>query len=409
LKRYIQSSPLFKDCIHDTDAESVIKMTMPNGKRFVVTPAGIFAAQRGQRPDEVGLDDILGDVNDRNLRMDLGQIDKVTDRILQSVQYLPRKGGAIFGGGTPQTDNDFFAVAEASADWTVDRQPAEDIHGHSVMPELFSDEKLKALRGEEGSELWIAYQKEMLVRPVRQVFSTFLPKGLIEASIMKNVEPITDQPKVSVGALDMGKHKHPGQLVFYAVEHGYLKQIFSQWYDRKEFRDMLADASMYAGLFNSVLTLVDNTRNDFELALEQGYVLLPPSVEGGESQKLQLHQSLTPFVINMQSKWRTSQRLRSALVDGKIKFKPDPRQKRSLLLVDKDLKTAETKDGHGESFTTAGLSAHAAYECGFLFDEDKGQPKKEPTEQEKIKNAYVLVKQKNGQNCSVGGPGTMRI
>lgn len=396
LKRYIKGSPLFKDVVDETDAESVIKMRLPNGKRFMVEPGGVLGGQRGQHPDELFLDDILGDVTTQSVPMDIATINKVTDIILSSLQYLPRANGAIIGAGTPQTSDDFFAVAEGSVEgyekemgglrWKVERFPVEDVNGKSVMPELYPDERLVALRGTDGSRQWIAYQKEMLVRPSRQIFKTFLPKGLIETCIVPE-EPF-GEPSESVGALDMGKRVHPGHLVFFApTSGGRIKQILSRWYDKCELREMIADASEYAELFNARIVYVDNTRADFEAVDEQGFVVLSEKDEFGNDipetrRVVEITRTLTPIVITRKVRWPMGQRMRLALESGKVLLLPDDRQKRQLLLVDQQLEAAETAEGHAEPFTTIGLAIQAAFECGMLREEEaaKQEPKREGNE-----------------------------
>jgi len=421
LKRYIMGSPLFKDCVHETDAESIIKMRLPNKKRYTITPGGILAAHRGDRPDEVFVDDILGDVSDQaSMVRDITMINKITDLFLQTVQYLPRLHGAIFVAGTPQTDNDIFAVLEGAVeeyeeslegnDWLVERLSVEDAKGHSVMPEVFPDERLAALRGAEGSRQDIAYQKEMKVRPGHQVFRTFFPKRLIEACIKK--EQSFRQPQVTVGGLDMGKRKHPGHLAIFEPHSGKLTQVLSRWFDRCEYRKMVAEASRYCEYFNCVSMGIDNTRADFEGFYEQGYVLLTEHDEAGNElsrEILKLHPAMTPIMINTSTKWPMAQRMRSVMEVGRIEYLPDLRQKRQLLLIDQQLHAAETQEGHGEPFTSIGFAVQAAFEQGFLTDDTVHQHDTSPLSDEELTFKAFQECERLAANDQSGGPGTVRL
>lgn len=375
LKDYLLATHLFRKCENLSPSASIIKLRLPNGKLFKVEPKSIKSNLRGPHPDSVLFDDILGDVA-KNMKLDAGEVLKINMLFLSQVYYLPRTGsGKLIGAGTPQMYGDLFDILEKEAQrkdlpmemqWEVNRLPVEDSQGHSVMPECYPDKFLEVLRGTEGTEVRLAYNREMLVKPARETLKSWIPRKLIQKAVVDS--PEEHEPKVTVGGLDLGKRKHPSHLVFFEPHGRVLRQIHSQWFDRKDYTEVLATTCLLCEQYNCNLCYADNTRADLDSFFEQGVFRYHDVFNPEHMRIYDMNPAIEGVPISLQQKWKIAQYLYNAFEQEKITLLPDARQERQLANVDGNLQAPETTEGHGEPFTTIGLAVKAAFELGYLVD-----------------------------------------
>lgn len=351
IKLYISVLPeLFGDYLDLTESESIIHMTNPQGRHFYCEPCGILTFQRGKHPHGIICDDIL---RDPRVRLDLSILLKINAIFFEEIEQMPKE--EIHVVGTPQHSEDTLSKLETRSDYHCKRYDAEvDSAKHIAWwPGLFPWDELKRREKRIGQK---AYKKEFRCRPVHGVES-YLDFDVLSAMIDETLPnySLTDHPyfgdKQVFAGFDIGKKTHPSHL-WVGVEEGEgetssIRQIHSKFMDGWDYGRQIEYLDKAIQEFNINKLHYDDTRSEFEIAKEKEE--LPLQMEGK--------------AFRASSKFSMAVELDKKVTNNRIKLLADEpgddRQKRSILMVDCDLKAAETPEGHGDAFFSLCLAIDA--------------------------------------------------
>jgi len=347
-KERIRVNPFFiKEGIVDlTDAKTILYYRKDNKKLFC-QPAGINSFKRGKHPDGVVTDDIL---RDPETKMDVSQIEKINDIFMQQVMSLPKENGlGIKNIGTAQDEVDLFHLLEQRKQFSCHRYKAiVNYETKEVLwPEMLSFDRLIQIRDDEiGAK---AFLKEYMCVPVRSTEGYFVQEE-IDAVIKPRLKnrSIYAEPKLNeycYGGMDLGKKRHPSHLSIFGKDRkGKLVQLISMWMDGTDYVDQLDRCREIIKNYKVFKLYYDDTRAEFEGFKEIGQ--LPPEMEG--------------LSFTNKLKFQIAAELEKAVKKKNIMLINDTRQKRQILNCDNDLKSMDTREGHGDSFWSNALAVHAA-------------------------------------------------
>jgi len=353
LKGYIRYNRYFAH-VRDLKpmAESVIEYDN-NGVIVQINPCGIFSFMRSKHPDGVICDDIL---KDPEKRLDLTQIDKITQIFESQITPLAKEGGFIHVVGTTQDETDILFKLEKLPAWDWKLYKAiEDRKKQIVLwPEAFSFKRLIDIELNETGKK--NFRREYQCEPVRGVEGFFnrseidelIDPALINYGTMKRAgDPDFDE---TIAGFDIGKKRHPSHLAVFAIvpDKGldYLIQVASLWLDSTDYTDQIQLLSQAITRFGISRLLYDNTRGEFEGFAERG----------------ELPDEMVPVVLSAAYNQRLAGDFDKTVNKKQIILLNDDRQTRSILSVDDNLKAPESGDGHGDAFFSVGLAIQAFLE-----------------------------------------------
>lgn len=352
LKDYIRYNRYFAH-IHDRkpQAESVIEYDVA-GVIVGITPCGIFSFMRSKHPDGVICDDIL---KDPEKRLDLTQIEKITQIFESQITPLAKEGGFIHVVGTSQDETDILFKLEKLPgwDWKLYKAIIDRNKKTVLWPEMFSFKRLLDIELNETGKK--NFRREYQLEPVRGVEGFFARSeidDLIDTALTNyGTAKRAGDPDFgeTFGGFDIGKKRHPSHLaVFDAVKDGdviYLIEICSLWLDGVDYNEQIEILKRAIQRFGIVRLPYDNTRAEFDGFAERG----------------EMPDEMTPVVMTSGGQERIATDLDKMVNQKRIILLNDERQTRSLLSVDDNLKAPESGDGHGDAFWSVGLAVQ-----GFL-------------------------------------------
>jgi hypothetical protein len=351
IKRFIEVLPeLFGDFEDLTDSESILSYKNDKGK-FFCDPNGILTFKRGKHPHGIILDDIL---KDPTSRLDLSQIQKITDAFLMEVEPMPKDFLHIVG--TQQDESDLFSVLQDKKGFDVKRYDSivDEVKHKTWWEGMWSWDKLmskKALMGEK------AFNQEFRCRPVRSSdnYISYSAYNSIECKRLKNYE-MNNPPKLKgktivVGGMDIGKKTHPSHVFILAMRDEMIYQVHSKFMDGWDYEKQIEYCREVIRTFGVQKLFYDDTRSEFELSKEKGE--LPAEMEG------------IPFTSR--TKFAMATELDRIVSSRKIRLLEDHRQRRQILSVDSDLNAPVTSEGHGDAFFSLCLAVHALTEATGIF------------------------------------------
>lgn len=347
LKHYIKVNK-YMSHIRDLKptAESVIEYDN-NGVLVQFSPCGIFSFMRSKHPDGVICDDIL---KDPEKRLDLTQIDKITQIFEAQITPLAKEGGFIHVAGTSQDETDLLFKLEKLPGWNWQLHKAIKDRKKKIVlwPEMFSFERLQDIELNETGKK--NFRREYQLEPVRGV-EGFFDRSEVEALIDKaltnyGITKRAGDPdfEETIAGLDIGKKRHPSHLAIFAIvpDDGidYLIQVASIWLDATDYTNQLDLMQAAITRFGISRLLYDNTRGEFEGFAERG----------------ELPSEMVPVVLSASYNQRMAGDFDKVVNKKQIIFLNDDRQTRSILAVDDNLKAPESGDGHGDAFFSCGLA-----------------------------------------------------
>lgn len=350
LKQYISINPFFA---HISDlkptAETVLEYEN-NGHIINIQPAGVFTFKRGKHTDGVICDDIL---RDPQKKLDLIQIEKVTQVFEAEITSLAIEGGFTHVAGTSQDETDIMYKLEKLPGWNWECRPAIIDRKKKIVlwPEKYPFERLIDIELNETGKK--NFQREYQLLPFRATEGYFM-RGEIENLIDKELENYSiyrvgkdDGFGETFGGVDLGKKRHPSHLcVLEAVEEKeiiYLIQICNLFLDNTDYNDQLKIFGDAIKRFNMTALLWDNTRSEFDGFAERG----------------ELPSEMSPVTMTAGGNDQIAADFDKQVGNKTIILLDDARQTRSILSVDGNLKAAESIDGHGDAFWSVGLAIQA--------------------------------------------------
>lgn len=350
LKQYISINPFFAH-IRDMKptAETVLEYEN-NGHIINIQPAGVFTFKRGKHPDGVICDDIL---RDPQKKLDLIQIEKVTQAFEAEITSLAIEGGFTHVVGTSQDETDIMYKLQKLPGWNWKCRPAIIDRKKKIVlwPEKYPFDRLIDIELNETGKK--NFQREYQMLPVRSTEGYFL-RGEIEGLIDKELTNYSiyrvskdDEFGETFGGMDLGKKRHPSHLcVLEAVEEKdviYLIQICSLFLDGTDYNDQLKIFGDAIRRFGMQALLWDNTRAEFDGFAERG----------------ELPSEMFPVTMSAGGNDQIAADFDKQVGNKTIILLDDERQTRSILAVDGNLKAAESIDGHGDAFWSVGLAIQA--------------------------------------------------
>ncbi len=345
-KRIIGAIPYYFSNLEDiTQAESIWHYKKKDYE-FFCEPAGILTFKRGKHPRGMICDDVLKDP--KASMISFGVLEEIKRAFNDEVQSMPTEQLHVLG--TPQDNDDLFADIKKKPGFNCKVYPAwiNRNEGKVLWKEKFPPEELIKIEADIGLK---AFNKEFMCRPVRSEEGFFCDEELdrITHSRLHN-HNWREQLKLNeyaYGGLDIGKKRHPSHLTVYGKDRKKrLVQLLSYWMDSTDYIKQLEICKDVIKNFKLDRLFYDDTRAEFEGFKEAGD--LPPEMKG------------LPFTEKL--KYQIAVEFEKRVVNKTILMLADDRQKRQILNVDNDLKSAEMAEGHGDSFWSNALAIHAAQE-----------------------------------------------
>lgn len=366
---------------------------------------GILGGLRGGHPDILLVDDLyFDDLKKSSAAVEPDNVKKINNIFRKTVLPMPLFDDEIHIIGTPQSWADIWYADEfvkKSEDeklkFVVKIQPAyldfdyktkkfvEGIKHEALWPEMFPIEGLIEQEQMQGHQ---SFLQEYCCCP-RVSADSFFEQDRIEKSIeygheagLVNYEDFKRFNKEDYfgtrfyAAYDPAKSRNPSQFVVFSYENGELRQVLSKWFDGTDYSYVeegkpsqfkyIVDAINYFGISK---TYCDNTNSVLTTAIERHEI--PGIVE---------------MKIGHSMKNKMAIALQKHLGKPDLKLLSDDRQKRALLAIQNDrLKSIESKDNHGESFTTIGFLVANVLEKGLG---DEGRRITIKTEKDRLPKMY---------------------
>lgn len=354
IKSYLSKNPFFEEFIDMKPlAESVIQGTWNRKTKFIVRPVGIRSFTRGLKADILIIDDILSDPTIPTHPTVIYAINDIFKSvILESI----KKGGQIHVAGTPMSRVDFYYNTDlhktfkfASFPGLVKNKVGQEV---SNFPELYSVKDLKDKISGMGEKVW---EREIQLHPFysEDAFFTksYLRKNLVNSELHNlQIWQTLDTTNFVIGGLDIGKKKHPsGILVFEVVGDKAVLRHFRFMRGWKYFTGRDYDPFRPTQLeyckeaiknFGINVLYYDNTRGEFEAAMDEG--LVPPQMR--------------PIVFTSGNKIAMATDLQRYATNQQIEIIDDEELLTSISAVTNDLIAIESQEGHGEAFQAMMLS-----------------------------------------------------
>lgn len=339
LKYHVQRNPYFKDIIDLKPTAEVIHKYTWDGKHFVsITPAGLKSFARGMHPYGVIVDDPFQDPENKMLLTD---IYKINDKLKTNIIDMPREELHI--AGTAQTTEDFY-FDDAFRDYFEYRELPAIIDWKEELvqwPEFWPFERLMEKRGIQGEKI---FAQESMCSPAfsEDAFFTQLQISTVSTATRNwdiyGTEAFTKDAYVTA-YLDIGKKQHPSHLaVFMGSKKGRAVMIHSKFMDGWQYIDQLDYCQQAIGFFDIDWFGFDNTRGEFEFAVEQ-HILPKP---------------MKPHVHKRKTNDAMASAFGERVEKETVELLDDLRLGKSILSVTNDLKALETPEGHGDAFWSCG-------------------------------------------------------
>jgi len=199
-----------------------------------------------------------------------------------------------------------------------------------------------------------AFRKEWLCEIGREVDSYLDPQHLDNCFGSDITHKVDKDEMRLVGGHDPAKKIHPAHAIIFRVDNdGELWEWEEQWMDGWDYRDQLEWWRERFEALKIFRAYYDHQNKVFEGFDEQG--LVPSAFE--------------PHPMNFQHKMSMASELEDKVNREEIHFRGAPgcRTHSQLLAIGQDMKATETREGHGEPFTSVGLAVMAGREVDTLY------------------------------------------
>lgn len=345
---------------HKPTSESILDYSWRSKDiRMTVTPQGLLGGVRGIHAERLYLDDPFK-TEQESVLLEPAQIKKINDIVLGDLIPMVKKGGHFRIVATPQTPNDFLFDKGADgksgfqarfATWIV---PAiiDEPNKIALWPEWKSYEELAIIRSINEKK----FNKEYMAMPASSANSYIPKEQLLELCTEKQWKWVP-HPELAdeqvVAGFDIGKKIHPSHLaIFIKKSHTNpdtnettytYKQIYSFWMDGWDYYKQVEYLVQAIEYFNIDRLRFDNTRAEFEFAIEQN--LLNPRYA-------------TAVTLNLKNESRFAAYFGAMVERKEVVFVNEARQTSQILAVTNDLKAVEGPDGHGDSFWSTSMAIY---------------------------------------------------
>lgn len=348
LKKYISRNIFFagiKD--HKPSSESIVDYSWPTGDHMTVTPQGLLSGKRGIHAERIYVDDPFKSEEEGSL-LEPAQIRKINGVIKSELIPMVKKNGYFRIVGTPQTPSDFFfdsGMQKIFDTWIV-AAITDEVNKIALWPEWKSYDILIALRESLGL---VKFNKEYMAMPASSANSYLDKDELLALCTIQSPRKWQHQADLAdqrvVAGFDIGKKVHPSHLAIFLKKpvvdpktnetDWEYEQLFSMWMDGWDYLKQVEYLNMAIERFNISKLYYDNTRGEFEFAMEQ---------------RMLNKRYWEPIVLNSKNEAKMAAFFGSLVDRKKVRFINESRQINQLLAVTNDLKAIESPQGHGDSF-----------------------------------------------------------
>lgn len=344
---------------HKPTSESIIDYTWASrDMHMTVTPQGLLGGVRGIHAERLYLDDPFK-TEQESVLLEPAQIKKINDIVLGDLIPMVKKGGYFRIVATPQTPNDFLfdkgedgksGFQSMFATWIV---PAiiDEPNKIALWPEWKSYEELDRIRSVNVKK----FNKEYMAMPASSANSYIDKDQLLALSVIPSQYSWAPHPDLDnatvVAGFDIGKKVHPSHLAVFIrtaktnpdtqeTNFAY-EQIYSMWMDGWDYYKQVEYLNRAIEWFNIDRLRFDNTRAEFEFAIEQNILN---------------RRHTTPVTLNLKNESSFAAYFGSMVDRQQVTFLNEARQISQLLAVTNDLKAVEGPDGHGDSFWSCAMA-----------------------------------------------------
>ncbi len=351
IKTAVGCNPFFNGVIDlKNTAEGAISYSWDGEKRVTVSAKGLLEFKRGIHCPDVYVDDPFQDPDNRMVPT---KIKKIND--VMSNQILDMAQEELHVVGTAQTTNDFFFDAALTSRFSVRILPAVVDEKKQIVlwPEWMNWEELMAKKKERGEK---TFNQEYLCSPVYSENAFVDSKERLYSVVSKdnknyNVLEWGEQDRGDydrVAGWDLGKKNHPAHFSVFEKRGKKRVQIHDHWFDRQDYTAQLEYIQAHVDAMGIYRVFYDATRGELEMLDEKGE--LPGEFEG-------VH-------FTFKGKHKMAGALDRAITNKEIELLNIPRTLNQIMMVNNELQSPETPEGHGDSFWSVALS--------FMDMEDEG-------------------------------------
>jgi len=364
IKDLIHRNLWFGDMIDlKVKAESALKVFWNGNPNSVYTlePKGLLTFKRGIHCDDIYVDDPLRDPENKMLPT---VIKKVNDIFVKELLSMPHKDtGIVHAVGTPQTNFDFFfdkkLRLENGGSFKIMISPAVISYEKKIQlwPEYWSWERLMEKKNALGIK---NFNQEFMCSPVYSE-DAYLNEKELRSRVnpkLSNINIWTEKSKEHIknldiiGGWDIGKKAHPSHFVVYTRdETNHWIQRLNVWMDNWDYNNSTGKydpkkPTQLEYISTSIKNLgidtiyYDATRGELEALRENG----------------QLPTELKPVIFNIKTMSSMANSLQEKIADGRIELIDDERQISQMLMVNNDLQSLESPEGHADSFWSNALA-----------------------------------------------------
>jgi hypothetical protein len=337
IRQFIALNPIFQANIIDLkkNAENVLKISW-DGKHFhTLVPHGLLSFKRGIHCDMVYIDDPF---QDPASKMQTLTIEKINLIIKTQILDMPKKGGHLHIAGTPQTTEDFFFDKKLQKSFETLFLPAivDEKNKVALWPEWMSYEKLMQKKDERGDRI---FRQEYLCSPVYTELAFFTKPQIMDV-VNPDLKNVSDRDKYDsrkniIAGFDIGKKVHPSHLsVLEEQEDGTRVLIYERWIDGWDYTRQVEFLERIIEVLGIDRLFYDSSRGEFDSFQEQG--TLPAQME--------------PVPFTNKNKFAMAAEFEKAVMKKKIQLQNNQRSINQILLVDNDLLSIATAEGHSDNF-----------------------------------------------------------
>jgi len=351
IKGLIQRNPFYAEIIDlKSTAESILKYTWDRKEITTIDPCGLLAFKRGIHCPRIYVDDPFQDPENQ---LNPIVIKKINNIFVSQIMDMPTKDGQLHVVGTPQTDFDFFFDKNVTEGFEVRIMPGVvDWKQKKVLwTEYMPFEELMRRRKARGIRV---FNREYMCSPSWTEAAWFSRE-----TIQDVVNPVLQQEKEMLRASyvvlgwDIGKKVHPSHIAIFEERiPGHWIQIYQRFLDGWNYNKQLAHVNELVRKFKVDEGAYDATRGEMESFVERG----------------ELSSVLKPIIFKTTTKHDMATNFEKMVENKEVELLNDRRMLDQILVVDNDLQSLETPEGHGDSFWSIALALWIAGQKTESFD-----------------------------------------
>ena len=352
VKQFIAKNPFYDEIIDmKPTAEGILKYTWDRERITTIDPCGLLGFKRGIHAPRIYVDDPLRDPENKLNPTVINKINRIFTTEIVSM-LSPR--GEMHVVGTPQTEFDFFFDKKVTEGMAVSVAPAVLDWQKKIplWPEAWPWERLMLRKRKLGERV---FNQEFMCKPVWTEHAWMSHDKLmtvVDKSMMQKKRQLEDYYVVL--GWDIGKKVHPSHVaIFEERTPDNWIQIYQRFLDGWNYTKQVDYINDLVKRFKVDEGAYDATRGEMESFVERG----------------ELSNVLEPVNFNTKIKYDMATNFEKMIDNKEVTLLNDRRMLDQILVVDNDLKSLETPEGHGDSFWSIALALWIAGQKTETFDE----------------------------------------